>query len=86
MSAILLVMMSARVSTIALAKVSTTIMHSIVSFVLFFVVTGVNRRCRPQGQWDVSPALASTVTWDARGHHQWDGFPTSPPPPSTLWP
>ena len=86
MSAILLVVMSTRASTIALAKVSTPVMHCIVSFVLLSVVTGVNQRCRPQGQWDVSPALASTVTWDARGHHQWDGFPTSPPPPSTFPP
>ena len=61
-------------------------MHCIVSFVMLFVVTGVSQRFRPQGQWDVSPALASTVTWDPRGHHQWDGFPTSPTPPSTFPP
>ena len=26
------------------------------------------------------------MTWDPRGHHQWDGFPTSPTPPSTFPP
>ena len=56
------------------------------TIVMLFVVTGVSQRFRPQGQWDVSPTLASTVAWDPRGHHQWDGFPTSPTPPSTFPP
>ena len=85
-SAILLVMLSTRASTIALAKVSTRVMRCIVSFVMLFVVTGVSQRFRPQGQWDVSPALASTVSWDPRGHHQRDGFPTSPTPAFTFPP
>ena len=86
MSAILLTMMSIRASIFALAEVSISAMHRFVSFVLLFVVTGVNHGCRLQGQWDGSPDFASTATWDDRGHQQWDGFPTSPPPPSTIRP
>ena len=62
MSAILMAMMPRGASTNALAKVSTPAMHCIVSFVMLLVVIGVNQMCRLQGQRDIYPALASSMT------------------------